>query len=566
MAETTFNCHIGGRVWPMKVNIDNDKLVIIFDYFKPLVDTVKVMAGAEWHNDLKLWTAKNCNRNWFTIDKLIRGPRYSRYLTEVRNRAPDTDIPFWAHQQVMYEFMHERHRCLIGAEPRTGKTRPTLQVFYESIFNHCWWVATLSAVTGLELELRKWFKATMIGDRTYDMCGKIVNLLTYDAFTDLVKHLPAGTKLPGFVVFDECHKLKTIGSARSEAADTISEALENMYKGDEYVIGLSGTPAPLCVTDWWHQCEVVRPGFIREGSLTKFKVRYGIYKEFDDTTPAWDRFEGWNTAEVAQLSGRLAGLVKIFFQKDCMDLPPIIYDRVRIPPPKSLIRVAKMIAETSESALQARKRLRQLSDGFEYINEYDPDDNKVKRTGMEVVGSPKLKQLEEDLEEYEPVGRMVIYAAFTGSVELVRDVCLKTGWHVLSITGAGRILYSPNGESTSDHERILMALEQMDRSANDGKIDKLAAVCDPQAGGSGLEFSASPVIIYYSNSDSGEGKMQSKRRAYSNNMDKVRGLTIKDYILLPTDELILDKLDNKEEMQAISMGDLAKCLDNINID
>ena len=135
-------------------------------------------------------------------------------------------------------------------------------------------------------------------------------------------------------------------------------------------------------------------------------------------------------------------------------------------------------------------------------------------------------------------------------------MCLDSGWSVLQIDGRGRSLYTINGGEDSSDEGIQLALGQMDRSTDSGSIPRLAIVAETDAGGTGLEFSASPIIIYYSNSDSGEGRMQSEFRAKSANMDTLRGLIIKDYIHLPTDKLIRDRLLEKKELQAISMGDL----------
>jgi hypothetical protein len=50
--------------------------------------------------------------------------------------------------------------------------------------------------------------------------------------------------------------------------------------------------------------------------------------------------------------------------------------------------------------------------------------------------------------------------------------------------------------------------------------------------------------------------MQSEARAHSDNMDKVRGLTVIDYCLLPTDKKIRDRLMMKKDLQSLSMGEL----------
>ena len=83
----------------------------------------------------------------------------------------------------------------------------------------------------------------------------------------------------------------------------------------EYLVGLSGTPSPKDPSDWWAQCEIIRSGYIREGEIAKFKKRYGVYKPWDGSTPAWERFEGWNKEEIHLLSQRLVGLVKSTFKR-----------------------------------------------------------------------------------------------------------------------------------------------------------------------------------------------------------------------------------------------------------
>lgn len=555
---------VGGKAIKTRAFMEEKHIFLSFPYCIPLLDQVKAMKGAEWVPHLEQWKIDNCQRNWFAFDILTRGPRSARYFKDPDVYAPQfvkPDTSFMSHQAEMYNFELSRRRCLLGSEPRTGKTLPTLQCFYDSPFDFAYWVTTCSAMPSSFREMRKWFNANLKykkSDLFYQLSpNKTIMLCSYDYLVNNIGHL--GTP-PGFVIFDECHKLKDYSSARSKAANELSLAMEDYYKDEEFVIGLSGTPEPLAPTDWWSQCEIIRRGFVREGSVPQFKGRYGDYKPYDGSTPVWERFEGFSKEKVAQLSGRLKGLVRVYLFKDVMkDIPPTRFERVRLRAPKSLLRVAKLITETSVSALETRRRLRQLSDGFEYTKEYDADKNEYVRSGSTFLGSAKIEQLKADIEEYEEIGRMVVYAAFTASIDICRNTYLEAGWHVLQLT-SDKALYTPDGIRLGGDESLQLALDQMDRSSNDYKIRKLAVVADTGSGGSGLEFSASPVIIYYSNSDLGEGRMQSEFRGKSVNMDKERGLTIKDYILLSTDEKILDQQEAKKEMQAISMGDLASII------
>ena len=97
------------------------------------------------------------------------------------------------------------------------------------------------------------------------------------------------------------------------------------------------------------------------------------------------------------------------------------------------------------------------------------------------------------------------------------------GWVVLQIDSRGWNIFLPtvdrdeNDLKGQPYETVIgekvtidLCLQEMDRSSNKGVLDKLAIVANPEAGGEGNEFSASPVIIYYSNTNKGSARMQSE--------------------------------------------------------
>ena len=70
--------------------------------------------------------------------------------------------------------------------------------------------------------------------------------------------------------------------------------------------------------------------------------------------------------EVAYLHERLKGLVIVKHKKDCLDLPDKQYRQVVCKPTASMLRAAKAIANSAESAIVGLTLLRELSDGFQY--------------------------------------------------------------------------------------------------------------------------------------------------------------------------------------------------------
>lgn len=580
MAEINLTLSFGRNRLPVRLIQEGPMWWVEAPYSKDFVYELKGMTGARWHPGdnpedkyypRKGWTIDICKHNSFAFEVLMNSPRYQRYLAHLPESSPSGNS-WWKHQVEMWKQGLLRRRHILGAEPRTGKTRPTLQIIKDVRPSLAWFVTTKSAELGIFREISKWYKDDFIAlDTVADRSGLsyqatnrdsiVLKIMTYDAFTSTMAEYPAGVKVPQFVVFDEIHKLKTPDSARSEQGVRLSDKIETDWGDEAYIIGLSGTPAPKNVIDWWQPCEIVRPGYLREGSIGQFRKRYGIYKPYDPGTPAWQRFEGWNLEEVSQFYKRVKGLVSIYLQKDCLDIPALRYEVVELSPSKEILRVAQMISDTEDNCLRARNRLRQLSDGFEYDKEFNNETLKLETVGSTFLGSPKIEALKNDLEEMEPVGRIVVYAAYRAAVDIIRKTCLDAGWTVLQLDGRGRYLYyNPTSEPVSDRESLLMALGEMDRSTDTGAIEKLAVVAQTDSAGTGMEFSASPLIVFYSNSDSGEGRMQAVERGHSANMDKVRGCTVKDYIHLPTDALIREQQMTKKTMQSLSMGDFQRVL------
>ena len=146
-----------------------------------------------------------------------------------------------------------------------------------------------------------------------------------------------------------------------------------------FVIEMSGTPSPKSPVDWWSQCEIAWPGFLREGSQKAMEERmaFMVLKQTSMPAPFKKRI-GWkdderkcaecgetreegpheldglvdpadyhefkpSKNEVAYLHKRLQGLVTIKHKKDCLDLPDKRYRKIICKPAASTLRVAEAI-------------------------------------------------------------------------------------------------------------------------------------------------------------------------------------------------------------------------------
>ena len=168
-----------------------------------------------------------------------------------------------------------------------------------------------------------------------------------------------------------------------------------------YVIEMSGTPSPKTPIDWWSQCEIAWPGFLREGSAKAMEARMAFMVDQKFETAQFKKRTGWrddenkcnqcgetreegpheldgltdpaeyhpfvpSKNEVAYLYERLKGLVIIKHKKDCLNLPEKRYRQIVCKPNASTLRVAKALVEAAPNAITGMTLLRELSDGFQY--------------------------------------------------------------------------------------------------------------------------------------------------------------------------------------------------------
>lgn len=687
-----------GYKYPAKLRYtDDDKIKINFRYNKTLLMHIKKLKGARWQPDDpndKHWIVENNSHNRFQISYLEGNNPYSKYEQPLLQVNPTRNL--YKHQLDAFRHAITRKSCIFAYEMGTGKSLIAIEVMeyiqdqeivdvsktdlLSDSDERFFWVAPRSALVAVELELEKWDSKVR------------PKLMTYEGLKKEISNWQDGKPAPKCIIFDESSKIKNPASQRSKAAFYISECMREEYD-IPYLILMSGTPAPKAPTDWWHQCEVACPGFILEGDIHKFKSRLCLMEEQENAAGSkflkiitWlddsnkckhcgklkdehptimsndsddqllnemtnsdkiDHVFEESVNEIAKLYKRMQGLVLVGFKKDCLDLPEKRYEQIKIKPTVEMLRVMKSIKETTSRGATALTLLRELSDGFQYIDEKtgesltckncngvghklqhvlkpginlyeyfppslpkyidDLDDQFVdsfkhyydKATGILMnyydihpdffelkdddcptckgtglvdaytrgtfeTDTPKDKQLKDDLADHEEVGRINIFSGFTATIDKIVSICHKENWTTLLCDKRGFIGQRPDG-SVVDSKELLHALDYSYKNKIElfEKYPRVAYVGNPNAGGMGLTLTASPTAIYYSNDFNGEARMQSEDRGHRAGMDTNRGYTIKDYICLPTDLYILNNIQKKKDLQAASMGEIKRFLDNI---
>ena len=396
----------GKYLVPATIKVRGKRLELKHRYNKALLAETRAMEGAKWHgyddpNPRKIWSVANSRRNIFQLEYLMGGNPYEPY-----DKYLDGDIikfesnrPLFECQYLMTSHILTINQGMWAAEMGIGKTLSFIEVMeyaYETGFlksnSEAWYIGPKAGVTAVGREFIKWdskIRPTMF---------------TYNGLVSETKFSDFSFGVPKVICFDESAKIKNPTSQRSEAALWIAEKIRDTYGKDGYIIEMSGTPAPKDPTDWWHQCEVVCPGYLKEGDKHKFKRRMclteqresingGMYPhlltwlddenkcticgEFKDHANHLEFSEIWggdgeshrfekSINEVAYLYERKKGLVIVLFKKDWLDLPEKQYQEISIKTTVEILNAAKLLRKTVTRAAQLLERLRELSDGFQY--------------------------------------------------------------------------------------------------------------------------------------------------------------------------------------------------------
>lgn len=378
---------------PCRMIKDDGRIHLYFPYNKILLGEVKSMEGRKWHPEDKHWSFSDCERNRFALDFLLMKNPYERFLNP---RIPYTsDRPLLNNQKDLVSAALTTKQAIWAAEMGLGKTLAAIEVMetvYKEnpVMNLFWYVGPRAGVRVMDREVWKW--KSKVFPRT----------LTYNELTRIVERDEIDV-IPKVLILDESSKIKNPNAKRSKAAKILTEKMRAYWKNDCYIIEMSGTPAPKDPTNWWHQCEVLCPGFIKEGTIQEFKRRLCLMEEceasdgvkypkiitwLDDENkcaicgmeknhPNHDEMsslvEGTNchswkasVNEVANLYNRLKGIVTIQLKKDFSDLPEKRFETIYVKPDPETIRAAQLIRKTSRNTVTALIRLRELSDGFQY--------------------------------------------------------------------------------------------------------------------------------------------------------------------------------------------------------
>jgi SNF2 family DNA or RNA helicase len=165
------------------------------------------------------------------------------------------------------------------------------------------------------------------------------------------------------------------------------------------------------------------------------------------------------------------------------------------------------------------------------------------------VPCPKDAVLRGLLEECEETGRIVIFAAFTGSIDRAVKRCHKEGWGTVRLDG--------RGYEVTDYQGNVLEGEALEYWANRDH-PRVAFIAHPESGGMSLTLTEARMAVFISNTNKPENRIQAEERIHRLGMDLNLGCEIVDIFHLPTDERILTLVRENRRLELLTMGEVVE--------
>lgn len=332
---------------------------------------------------------------------------------------------------------------------------------------------------------------------------------------------------PELLIFDELHRLKNRTTARSKKAVMLAD-------GAQIKFGLTGTLVTNNPMDIWSQYRVLDRGETFGKNFFTFRQKY--FYDKNAGMPRDRYFPDWRVRpkSLDEFNERVNQTGLVIKKADCLDLPPLIRQRIEVPLSAEQKRAyqsmkADLVAyfekedevAIAEFALTKALRLQQIVSGHVKL-----ENGEIKTFKT----NPRADALHELLEDLCDSNKVIVWAVFRQNYVDIRQVLkkLKLEWVEL------------NGDC-SDKERY----EAIDRFNNDEKVRVL--IGHPGSGGIGVNLTASSVSIFYSRGFSLEHDIQAEARNYRGGSERHDKITRIDLVAPGTiDEEVLRSLYNKQ--------------------
>ena len=283
------------------------------------------------------------------------------------------------------------------------------------------------------------------------------------------------------LVVDESTRIKTPGAKRTKL-------ITKFGKQVKYKRILTGTPITKNAADVYAQFKFLDTQILGYDSFYSFRNQYCVMGGFEQR-----QIIAYKNLD--ELSRNVEGHSFRVLKKDCLDLPPKIYQRHFVEMSerqKKMYNTMKkgFIAELEGNVIEAPEAITRLLRLQQILCGWFPTENE--RVQPIDEKNPRIEALEDVLEGIE--SKVIIWARFRADIRAIERLL-------------GDLAVSYHGGVDSDARELAIERFQKDPAIR-------YFIGTPQAGGTGLTLTAAEYAIYYSNSFDLEQRLQSEDRCH----------------------------------------------------
>jgi SNF2 family DNA or RNA helicase len=318
---------------------------------------------------------------------------------------------------------------------------------------------------------------------------------------------------------------------------------------------LTGTPIGNSPLDLYAQFRFLDPSILGHNSFFSFRNAFAIVRKVTIGSNRFDQVVGY------QNLGQLQQLIKDssfrILKKECLDLPPKIYQKVWFPMApaqraiyddlrlKSVAEIAESNQQiTTELVITKMMRLQQIAAGFATFDFTD----KPESIHKDPDSDPRMKLFEDTLSRImrdDPTRRVLVWSHYRWCLARLEASVRKS-------LGPGSVAIFHGGIKQEDRLKGV-------RDFQDLKSKVRVLVANPQAAGRGLTLTAASHVIYFTCDYSLLDRSQSEDRTHRIGQDKsvvYTDILAEDSI----DKKVLAMLMKKVQLAQLVTGDRWKSL------
>lgn len=466
-------------------------------------------------------------------------------------------VPPWEHQKLAIERARELPYYALFFEQGTGKTSTLINILREKFVDEEKPLRTLILCPPIVIDnWRREFAVyshvpdkkiiTLTGSSYFrlsrtDFPEDAIYITNYQAL--LMPKLYARFLTFGFkvVVLDESHKIKTYNSKTTKCVQALGQRADYRYC-------LSGTPILNTAFDIFPQVLFLDQGKTFGHKFTDFRDRY--FHDFNSGMPRHCYFPNWKIKpeSTRQINEAIKPLSTRVLKKDCLDLPPLIRQRIDCALTDEQADVYRTLEKDFVAAIGNGQVVTdlELTKGLrlqQIVSGHVPNqEGKI----HEFKNNTRLEAVRDLLESIPRSAKIIIWACFRHNFTQLETLLNSMGVPFVSVYGGmGSEFQTANCRAFEERDNIRVLIGH------------------PKSCGIGVNLTAASYSIFYSRSFSLEDDLQAEARNYRGGSEKHSSVTRIDLTTPSTiDEVILEALASKQSLSDAILKHLQKKKEN----